>query len=75
MQICDFTRPQLEYLRTNCNFVGDERRLFDLRADGRTLDECCEAMNREMSSVKAISRKVKRKIDAVMAWKREHENG
>ena len=69
MQICDFTRPQLEYLRANCNFVGDERRLFDLRADGRTLDECCEAMNRELSSVKAISRKEK----LTLLWRGETE--
>lgn len=71
MQICDFTAPQLEFLRENCNFVGDEMKLFDLRANGCTLDECCDKMHRELSNVKKISRKVKRKISIVMEWSKE----
>lgn len=73
MQICDYTVPELEYLRAKCNFVGDEARLFDLRANGYTLDECCEMLSREMTSVKKISRKVNKKIVAVEAWRKEKE--
>lgn len=67
MNIRDYTTPQLDYFRKNCNFVNDEMKLFNLRADGHTLDECCEIMHRELSSVKAISRKINMKITAVKA--------
>lgn len=62
MIIHDFTVPQLEYYRTFCNFVGDEKTLFELRASGHTLDECCEILHRDLSSVKKISRKVNKKM-------------
>lgn len=62
MLIKQFTIPELEYYRTYCNFVGDEKRLFDYRADGHTLDECCELMHMDMSTVKVLSRKVNKKM-------------
>lgn len=60
--IKNFIAPQLEYYRTYCNFVGDERKLFDYRAAGYTLDECCELMHMDISSVKRLSKKVNKKM-------------
>lgn len=62
MIIQDFTAPQLEYYRTFCNFVGNEKKLFEFRAAGKTLDECCELLHMDLSSVKRISRKVNGKM-------------
>ena len=73
MVISNYTVRELEYLRKMCNFVRDEEVLFELRASGHTLDECCEIMHREISSVKLISRKVKRKIDTVMSYDKGKE--
>lgn len=62
MKICDFTVPELEFCKEFCNFSDLEELLFTLRSNGHTLEECCEPMNMELSSVKRISQKVNRKI-------------
>lgn len=59
------TMPQLEYYRTFCNFVGDEKIFFELRSQGHTLDECCDLMFRELPSIKKLSKKVKDKMNYV----------
>ena len=65
LTIQKFTIPQIEYYRSLCNFVGDEKRLFDLRAEGNTLEECCEAMRIDISKAKRISRRVGDKMRSV----------
>ena len=62
MIIADFTVPELNYLRENCNFVGLEIRVFDLRSQGLTLEEIAEILNMSVDGVKKISRKVNKKI-------------
>lgn len=62
MKISDFTQTEADYLEIVCNFTPDELMLFRLRSKGATLDECAEAMHRELPSVKQISRKVNAKI-------------
>ena len=39
MTIADFTLQEIEYFRQNCNFVGLEKDLFEMRVKGITLDE------------------------------------
>ena len=36
MKICDFTKPELDKFRDQCNFTEDERQCFDLKAKGLT---------------------------------------
>ena len=60
--ISQYTRPQLEYYEHFCNFTDQEEKLFYYRASGHTLDECCELMNMDLSSVKRLSRKVNKKM-------------
>lgn len=62
MIISDFTKPELDYFRENCNFTRDERTLFEYRVQEYSLEECAEMMNVSISTVKRISRKVNNKI-------------
>lgn len=77
--ISEYTLPQLEYYRTFCNFTPEEKKLFDLRAAGCTLDECCEEFGwYDVSRVKRLSRKVNNKMIRVVTavdmdkWIREN---
>lgn len=62
MIIKDFTVPELNYLKENCNFVGLETRVFELRSQGIPLEEIAEILNMSVDGVKKISRKVNKKI-------------
>lgn len=62
MIISDFTRLELELLRENCNFVGCEREIFDMRSQGVPLETIAEALNLSIDGAKRISRKVNNKI-------------
>ena len=62
MIIADFTTPELNYFRENCNFVGLEKRVFELRSQGVPLEEIAEILDMSVDGVKKISRKVNAKI-------------
>ena len=66
MIIADFTVPELNYFKENCNFVGLEIRVFDLRSQGVPLEEIAEILNMSVDGVKKISRKVNKKIIKVL---------
>ena len=79
MSISDNILPQLEFYRALCNFTPDERKLFDLRAKDCTLDECCAELGiDDISRVKRLHAKVKKKMDAAKSlvdmekWIKEH---
>ena len=79
MSISDNILPQLEFYRVLCNFTPDERKLFDLRANDYTLDECCSELGvDDISSVKRLSAKVKKKMELadslidMESWIKEH---
>ena len=66
MVVSDFTKPELEYLLNNCNFVNDEIRVFELRSQGIGLEEIAERLNLTYNGAKRISRKVTNKIGRVL---------
>lgn len=66
MKICDFTKPELERFRKECNLTKDERLLFELRAKDIPLEECAERMNLSISAIKAKSQKINSKIKRVL---------
>ena len=66
MIISNFTKPELDLLRDNCNFVGCEKELFDLRSQGVPLERIAEALNMTIDGTKRISRKVNDKITRIM---------
>lgn len=66
MIISDFTAPELEYLRQNCNFVNLELPLFEMRSSGKTLDYIADELNISIDYARKISQKVNKKIIKVL---------
>lgn len=66
MMVCDFTVPELDRFRTLCNFVGNEKTVFEYRSRGIPLEEIAETLNMSVDNVKRISRKVNNKITRVI---------
>ena len=62
MNIKDFTKPELDFFRNTCNFVGVERDIFELRSQGIPLEEIAEQVNMSVDGVKKASRRVNKKI-------------
>ena len=62
MIVSDFTVPELDRFRRQCNFVGNETNVFELRSQGIPLEEIAETLNMSIENVKRISRKVNSKI-------------
>ena len=62
MKICDFTKPELDYFRENCNFVNDEITVFEMRAGGKSLDEIANETHLTIDNIRKISVKVNKKI-------------
>lgn len=62
MKIYDFTLPELEFFKKNCNFTEQEMLLFEYRAKNIPLEVCAEIMNVSISTAKRISRRVNNKI-------------
>ena len=66
LKICDFTVPELDRFRKECNLTKDERLLFELRAEDIPLEQCAEIMNLSVSAIKTKSQKINRKIKRVL---------
>ena len=65
MIISNFTSIELDYLRKTCNFVNNEKDLFELRGQGLSLEEIAEVLNLSVDGAKKVSRKVNNKIARV----------
>ena len=66
MKVSDFTKPELDRFRENCNFVNDELQVFELRSQGVTLENIAELLNLSMTSIGRASQRVNRKIKKVL---------
>ena len=66
MIISDFTGIELDVLRQKCNFVCNEKMVFELRSQGLCLEEIAEVLEMSVNGVKKISRKVNNKILRVL---------
>jgi len=62
MVIADFTKPELDYFREHCNFVGYERELFEMRSQKIPLEIIAERLGYTTDGIKGLSRKVNNKI-------------
>ena len=67
MIISNFTKLELDVFRDNCNFVGSERAIFDLRSQGIPLESIAETLNLSIDGAKRLSKKVNSKIIRVQA--------
>lgn len=69
MIVSNYTKPELDYFRENCNFVNDEIAVFELRSKGMGLEDIAEQLHLTYDGIKRISRKVNRKITVVLSYK------
>ena len=67
MQISRFTKPELDYLKENCNFVNLEIDIFEMRSKGYTLQEIAENLNISIEWCRTLSRRINKKIDKVLS--------
>ena len=65
MVISDYTTSELEHFREECNFVMNEKMVFELRSQGLSLEEIAEILHMSVEGIKKISRKVNKKIEKV----------
>lgn len=65
MKISDYTNPELQHFRDQCNFTGMESQFFELRARNATIEQCSEIMNVSVTTANNLSRKVNSKMKRV----------
>lgn len=66
MQIHSFTKPELDYLRENCNFVNNEVQVFEMRSRGIPLEAIAEALNISTDTARKTSQRVNKKIGKLL---------
>lgn len=66
MRISSFTEYELEHLRQNCNFVGNEKDVFRLRSEGVSLELIAEMLGYTNDGIKKVSRRINNKIIKVL---------
>ena len=62
MIVSKFIEPELELYRSQCNFVGDEIDVFEMRSKGVPLEEIAEIKGFTYDGIKKVSREVNNKI-------------
>lgn len=68
MKICDFTKPELDTFRRECNFTEIERQCFDLKAKDKTNIQLAMELNVSESTISVVMRRVRTKITRVLNW-------
>lgn len=68
MKICDFTKPELDKFRRECNFTEIERKCFELKAKDCTNIQLAMELNVSDSTVSVTMRRVRTKITRVLNW-------
>ena len=62
MKIKKLVEYELEFYRQQCNFVGDEKDVFELRGKGIPLEEIAELKGYTYDGIKKVSKEVSDKI-------------
>lgn len=62
----EFTEPECERFRRECNFTDDEMSVFNLRVKNRSIVEIQSALNMSEATVNRRIRNIKRKIYKVI---------
>lgn len=68
MKICDFTKPELDKFREECNFTEIESKCFELKAKDCSNVELAIKLNVSESTVSVTMRRVRTKITRVLNW-------
>lgn len=62
----EFTQPECEFFRQQCNFTDEERAIFDLRVKAHSLVEIQQKLHMSESTINRRIRNIKRKIYKVI---------
>lgn len=62
----EFTKPECDYFRRECNFTDEERAVFDLRVAARSVVEISMSLHLSEATVYRRLRNIKRKIVKVL---------
>lgn len=62
----EFTKPECERFRRECNFTNEELAVFDLRVKASSIIEIQHALNMSESTVNRRIKSIKKKIYKVM---------
>lgn len=65
-QIYDFTNPELQFFRNECNFLPEELEYFNLRSKGKSNAQIADEMHVSEAKVSVLAKKVKSKIKRVL---------
>ena len=68
MRIADFTKPDLDRFREQCNFTDIERSCFELKARDKTNVQLAMELNISESTVSKTMRRVRTKITRILEW-------
>lgn len=66
MRMKEFTEPECEHFRRQCNFTPDEMAVFNLRVKDRSLVEISLALGMSEATVNRRIRDIKKKIVRVL---------
>lgn len=66
IQIYDFTEPELQFFRDQCNFTPEELEYFELRSKDKKNYQIAMEMCVSESKVYSLSKKVKSKMKRVV---------
>lgn len=66
MLLREFTEPECEFFRAQCNFTDDERAVFDLRVKDVSIVAIALKMSASESTVNRLIKRVKKKIHRVL---------
>ena len=70
MIISKYTKPELDYFREQCNFVGVEIDVFEMRSQKIPLEIIAEKLDYTIDGIKKISKDVNNKITRVNSLSR-----
>ncbi len=62
----EFTEPECQHFRRECNFTDEERAVFDLRVQAKSLVEIQQILHMSESTVNRRIKNIKKKIYKVM---------
>lgn len=62
----EFTKPECDYFRRECNFTDEERAVFDLRVTARSVVQIADTLHMSEATVYRRLRNIKRKILKVL---------
>ena len=66
MKLTEFTKPECDYFRRECNFTDEERAVFDLRVTARSVVEISMSLHLSEATVYRRLKNIKRKIVKVL---------